>query len=227
LQSWPKQPAEQAAFAEGYMRSGRGTKRAAGGAGEVGPPQASGMNPEASLRKGPEMFTDDELSRIEREHGDGVTSEQIVDFFTRRHFKFTEATLRKYVQLGLLPRSRRVAIRGAQRGSQGLYPATVIRRIQHLKSMLVHYSIDQIQKEFLFVRGDIEELEQSLERVFQALASAVKPREDVHEAQSRAVLRELTEAKALAAELMAKLSSVETRLTMRAKLESQARKDVG
>ena len=167
------------------------------------------------------MFSDDELSRIEREHGEGLTSEQIVDLFTRRNLRFTEATLRKYVQLGLLPRSRRVAIAGAQRGSQGLYPATVVRRIQHLKQLLAHYTIEEIQREFLFVRGDIEELSEALERVFSALATAAKPLGEA----DRAVLRELTEAKTLAAELMAKLSSVETRLSMRARLES--RKETG
>ena len=202
------------------MRTGRGKSQAVGGVGEVGPLQASGK-PETSKKKGPEVFSDDELSRIEREHGEGLTSEQIVDLFTRRNLRFTEATLRKYVQLGLLPRSRRVAIAGAQRGSQGLYPATVVRRIQHLKQLLAHYTIEEIQREFLFVRGDIEELSEALERVFSALATAAKPLGEA----DRAVLRELTEAKTLAAELMAKLSSVETRLSMRARLES--RKEVG
>jgi DNA-binding transcriptional MerR regulator len=164
------------------------------------------------------VFSDDELSRIEREHGEGLTSEQIVDLFTRRSLRFTEATLRKYVQLGLLPRSRRVAIAGAQRGSQGRYPASVVRRIQHLKSLLAHYTIEEIQREFLFVRGDIEELQEALERVFAALALRATT-------GSETVLREINEAKTLAAELMAKLSSVETRLSMRARLES--RKETG
>lgn len=206
------------------MRSGRGRKVTVGGVGEIGPLQASGK-PEASARPRPEVFSDDELTRIERELAEGITSEQIVDLFNRKNLRFTEATLRKYVQLGLLPRSRRVAIAGAQRGSQGLYPVSVVRRIQHLKSLLAHYTIEEIQREFLFVRGDIEELSESLERVFSALATAVKPPSGADETHSRAVLRELTEAKALAAELMAKLSSVETRLSMRARLES--RKDVG
>lgn len=205
------------------MRGGRGRKMTVGGAGDVGPLQASGK-PDASARQRPEVFTDDELTHIEREHAEGITSEQIVDLFNRKNLRFTEATLRKYVQLGLLPRSRRVAIAGAQRGSQGMYPAGVVRRIQHLKSMLAHYTIE-IQREFLFVRGDIEELSESLERVFSALATASKPQADVQEPHARAVLRELGEARALAAELMAKLSSVETRLSMRARLES--RKEVG
>lgn len=170
-----------------------------------------------------DVFTDDELGRLEREHAEGLTSEQIVDLFTRRNVKFTEATLRKYVQLGLLPRSRRVAIGGGQRGSQGLYPASVVRRIQRLKAMLAHHSIEEIQREFLFVRGDLEELEGALERVFSALAAAAGG--ETQEALSRAVHKELTEARSLAADLMGKLSSVETRLTMRARLAKQARKE--
>ena len=34
--------------------------------------------------------------------------------------KFSEATLRKYVQLGLLPRSVRVGRKGKHQGSQGI-----------------------------------------------------------------------------------------------------------
>ncbi len=168
-----------------------------------------------------DVLTDDELARIEREHAAGITSEQIVDLFTRRNIRFTEATLRKYVQLGLLPRSRRVAIKAGQRGSQGLYPATVVRRIVRLKSMLTQYTIEEIQREFLFVRGDIEELERALERVFSALATAAKPQRG-QDSHARVVLRELTEARSLAAELMAKLSSVETRLSMQARLQREA-----
>lgn len=211
------------------MRTGRGKTQTVGGVGDVGPLQASGKSssfPGVSSKKGPEVFSDDELSRIEREHGEGLTSDQIVDLFTRRNLRFTEATLRKYVQLGLLPRSRRVAIAGAQRGSQGMYPATVVRRIQHLKQLLAHYTIEEIQREFLFARGDIEELSEALERVFSALATVAKPLGEAAKTHENvAVLRELTEAKTLAAELMAKLSSVETRLSMRARLES--RKEVG
>jgi len=168
-----------------------------------------------------DVFTEDELSRIEREDAFGLTSEKIVDLFTRKNVRFTEATLRKYVQLGLLPRSRRVAIKDKARGSQGVYPATVIRRIQRLKEMMAHTTIEQIKAEFLFVRGDIDELEKALERVVLALSSASRTHKS-GDAMGRVMLRELTEARSLAAELMAKLSSVETRLTMQAKLQREA-----
>lgn len=161
-----------------------------------------------------EPFSEDELSRIEREHPKGLSSEEIVHWFTDRGIKFTEASLRKYIQLGLLPRSRRVGMKGKQRGSQGMYPATVVRRIQRLKLMMETHSIEQIQKELLFVRGDVEELETTLERIFSALSTRAKG--------SRAAMRDLTDAKVLASELVAKVTSIETRMTMQARLEREA-----
>ena len=168
-----------------------------------------------------DAFSDEELAEIEQEHPQGISSEDIVSFFTRKGVRFTESTLRKYVQLGLLPRSRRVAFRGNQRGSQGLYPAAVVRRIQRLKAMLASYSIDEIQREFLFVRADVEELEGTLERIFAALSNAAK-KPVTGEGSPRVVMRELSDARSLAAELVAKVTSVETRLTMQARLQREA-----
>ena len=165
-------------------------------------------------------FSDDELAQIEREHPDGLSSEDIIGCFTRRGVKFTEATLRKYVQLGLLPRSVRVGLKG-HRGSQGMYPVTVIRRIQRLKAMMAEFTIEQILNEFLFVRGDVEELERTLERICSAFAGAAKSSRD-GDVATRAMQKELAEARGLAAELVAKITGVETRLTMRARLQREA-----
>lgn len=169
----------------------------------------------------PDAFTEDELARLEREHAGGLTSEQIVTCFVRKNVKFTEATLRKYVQLGLLPRSRRVGLKGKHRGSQGMYPVTCVRRIQHLKALMEQYTIEQIQREFLFVRGDVEELERTLERIFASLGAAARSPKG-GETTSRAISRELADARAIAAELVAKLASIETRLTMQARLQREA-----
>lgn len=169
----------------------------------------------------PDAFSEDELARIEREHAEGLTSEQLVTYFVRKNVKFTEATLRKYVQLGLLPRSRRVGLKGKHRGSQGMYPATCVRRIQHLKTLMGQYTIEQIQREFLFVRGDIEELERTLERIFSSLTAASKPQKS-GEGRTSVAARELSDARAIAAELVAKLASIETRLTMQARLQREA-----
>src|SRR5262245_57386220 len=106
---------------------------------------------------------DEVLDRLERDHPQGVTSAEILDSFASHDIKFSEATLRKYVQLGLLPRSVRVGRKGKHQGSQGLYPAGVVRQIQSIKEMMAEdYTIEEIQREFLFVRGDIEDLERTL-----------------------------------------------------------------
>ena len=52
------------------------------------------------------LFTDDELRHIEEENPDGLTAERIDDLFASRGLRFSEATFRKYVQRGLVRRSR-------------------------------------------------------------------------------------------------------------------------
>ncbi len=160
---------------------------------------------------------DDVLDRLEREHEQGITSAEILDIFAVHGIKFSEATLRKYVQLGLLPRSVRVGRKGKHQGSQGLYPATVVRQIQRIKEMMAQdYTIEEIQREFLFVRGDIEELERTISKVFDALRDAAKDRKS--ETSGRAIQSDLVAAESLAKELVAKLSMIEERLMAQARL---------
>ncbi len=121
-----------------------------------------------------QKISDEALAALEREHEQGITSAEILDIFAAHDIKFSEATLRKYVQLGLLPRSVRVGRKGKHQGSQGLYPASVVRQIQRIKEMMAQdYTIEEIQREFLFVRGEIEELERTISKVFDALRDAV------------------------------------------------------
>ena len=53
------------------------------------------------------LLKDEELRAIEGTYPDGITATQIVEAFTSRGIRFSEASFRKYVQQGLLPRSRR------------------------------------------------------------------------------------------------------------------------
>src|SRR5690606_34982714 len=62
------------------------------------------------------------LDKIEEAQADGLTSRQILDIFEAHGISLSEATLRKYVQLGLLPRSVRVGSKGKHQGSKGMYP---------------------------------------------------------------------------------------------------------
>jgi hypothetical protein len=62
---------------------------------------------------GDAFLSDEEsLVALEEEHADGLTAAQIVEAFTARGVHLSEATFRKWVQLGLLPRSRRVGRKG-------------------------------------------------------------------------------------------------------------------
>jgi DNA-binding transcriptional MerR regulator len=168
-----------------------------------------------------QRIPEDVLDRVEREHAQGISSGDILELFASHGVKFSEATLRKYVQLGLLPRSVRVGRKGKHQGSQGMYPATVVRQIQRIKEMMAQdYTIEEIQREFLFVRGDIEELERTLSKVFDALRDAAKERRS--ETSSRAIAYDLASAETLARELLAKLSQLEDRLMAQARLARKA-----
>lgn len=168
-----------------------------------------------------ERIPDEELERIEREHAEGISSQAILEVFASHGVKFSEASLRKYIQLGLLPRSVRVGKKGKHQGSQGKYPASVVRQILRIKEMMAKsYTIEEIQREVLFVRGDIEELERTLRKVFDALKTASSERKS--ETGALAVSREVSTAEALARDLLAKLVLIEKRLTAQAQLSKQA-----
>jgi hypothetical protein len=161
------------------------------------------------------------LAKLEREHPEGISSHEILETFRRSDIKLSEATLRKYVQQGLLPRSVRVGKKGKHQGSQGLYPATVVRQILRIREMMAQdYTIEQIQKEILFVRGDIEELERTLAKIFDSLDDVVKDRPSGP--TNRVVVQELHSAKKIAGELLEKLTAIETRLIARAELAKRA-----
>lgn len=165
-----------------------------------------------------QRITDELLEAFEREHPQGITSQEILETLAAHDIKFSEATLRKYVQLGLLPRSVRVGRKGKHQGSQGMYPAAVIRRIHRIRDMMSeNLTIEEIQKEFLFVRGDIEDLERSIAKVFDVLRDQAKDRRS--ETVGRAISHDLAAAEHLANDLLAKLVVIEERLMAQAELQ--------
>src|SRR5262245_27697654 len=123
------------------------------------------------------MIDAETLNQLEKTHGLGLTSAEILDVFARHGVSLSEATLRKYVQLGLLPRSVRVGRKGKHQGSQGVYPVGVVRQILRIKQMMAEsYTIEQIQREFLFIRSEVEQLESMLARIFRKLEGVVRER---------------------------------------------------
>src|SRR3954462_9217096 len=109
------------------------------------------------------LLDEREIEEIERTWPDGLTSRQIVDVFETRRVRFSEATLRKYVQLGLLPRSVRVGRKGKHRGSCGVYPAHGVRRVIAVKGMMAeNRTIEEIQRSFARFKDDIDAVEKDL-----------------------------------------------------------------
>ena len=166
------------------------------------------------------IFGDAELADLERRHPEGVSAQQIVALFAERGHRLSEASFRKYVQQGLLPRSRRVGRKGKHRGSQGLYPVTVLRQLVRLRSLMAQgFTIEEIRSEFLFVRADVEALTRQLDRVFASLSHASE-RDAI--GSDRHVDRALGEARDAGAELLRQLEAIEERLTMRARMARAA-----
>ena len=161
------------------------------------------------------------LSRIEREHAAGLTSAEILDVFASYGLRLSEATLRKYVQLGLLPRSVRVGQKGKHQGSKGVYPVSVVRQILQIKRMMADsYTIEQIQKEFLFMRSDSEQLERTLGSIFKKLDAVLKTQKK--DVTAQAMTRELGNARSLSKELLERLHAIENRITSKAQVERVA-----
>ena len=168
-----------------------------------------------------QRISDEALDRIERQHEQGISSAEILDIFASHGIKFSEATLRKYVQLGLLPRSVRVGRKGKHQGSQGIYPVSVVRQVLRIKAMMAQsYTIEQIQREFLFMRSDLQLLEQTLTSIFRKLERVLKERKG--EAYAKLMARQVVDARTVSRELLARLGAIETRLTSRPRLEQAA-----
>ena len=172
------------------------------------------------------MIDAETLNQLEKAHGAGLSSVEILDFFARYDVQLSEATLRKYVQLGLLPRSVRVGRKGKHQGSQGIYPVSVVRQILRIKQMMAEsYTIEQIQREFLFIRSEVEQLEAMLARIFKKLDGVLKERKV--ERVTSAVQRDVGDARSLSKELMARLTAIESKLTSRSKVEHVASASAG
>jgi hypothetical protein len=154
-----------------------------------------------------------EVDEIERTWPDGMTSRQIVDVFETRGIRFSEATLRKYVQLGLLPRSVRVGRKGKHRGSCGLYPSHVIRRVNEVKGMMAEdRTIEEIQRSFARFKDEIESVETHLRELMTGFEREAKAPSVAAEGR-RELDREITEAKRAAGELVRRIATLERRIS--------------
>jgi DNA-binding transcriptional MerR regulator len=116
-----------------------------------------------------------EIERIEAERPAGITTGEVVRLFEGRGARLSASTFRKYVQLGLLPRSRRVGRKGKHTGSTGLYPSSVVRRIAVIKRMMAEgYTVEDIRGSFVTVRNRLEDVEKGLRDLVDDLSAKAR-----------------------------------------------------
>lgn len=133
----------------------------------------------------------DEIERIEREREGGVTSREVVRLFEAKGARLSESTFRKYVQVGLLPRSRRVGRKGKHTGSTGLYPVEVVRRINLIKRMMVEgMTIEDIRGSFVALKNRLEDVEHGFEALLADLSSKAREHPQRREMESELVRAE-------------------------------------
>ncbi|MCX5745592.1 MAG: MerR family transcriptional regulator [Proteobacteria bacterium] len=165
----------------------------------------------ASAGSSATLLKTEELEALEATYADGITAAQIVDVFTSRGIRFSEASFRKYVQQGLLPRSRRVGRKGKNRGSLGLYPAKTVRRINDVKQLMSSgYTIEEIQGQFLLYTDLVEGVAESLTELcsrFGADTERLAP--DVR----REIERDIETAQRTGDQLVARLEELARRVT--------------
>ncbi len=177
------------------------TRRRGGGEGvERRPERAAGI------------LTAEELRQIEELHGDGITAVQIVDAFVSRGVRFSEASFRKYVQQGLLPRSKRVGRKGKNKGSLGLYPPKTVRRINEVKRLMGEgYTIEEIQAQFLQFTDLVENVDEAVEELLGRLDETVAAEQFDPQAR-RALAKELGELHREAGELVERFTAIAQRV---------------
>jgi DNA-binding transcriptional MerR regulator len=139
------------------------------------------------------LLREEELRAIETAFADGLTAVQVVDAFTSRGIKFSEASFRKYVQQGLLPRSKRVGRKGKHKGSLGVYPAKTVRRINYVKQLMDDgYTIEEIQGQFLLYTDLVEGV---AENVNELCARLVRDSEHLDPQARRELAKDIAEAR--------------------------------
>src|SRR5215212_1339338 len=113
-----------------------------------------------------------EIDRLERERSAGISSRDVVRLFEERGARLSAATFRKYVQAGLLPRSRRVGRKGKHAGSTGLYPVAVVRRITLIKRMMAAgLTLEEIRDSYAVLQHRIEDAEAAFAQVAADIAA--------------------------------------------------------
>lgn len=167
-----------------------------------------------AIKAQPGLFTTRELDEIERRWPEGIPSQEIISLFQARGVKLSEATFRKYIQLGLLPTSRRVGQKGKHRGSRGLYPVLVVRRINVIKRMMAEdLTLEEIRESFFSVQNELEKAAEAMDGLMASLGGRIERLKKEGEPTTD-IARELKEAEKNSKSLLKKIERIQSRLAI-------------
>lgn len=199
--------------AESTTMRGQGTQRGARSGQKRGRVKKPALPLEGQKNEEEARFLKDtDLEEIERQHPEGLTLAQVIESFASRGLHLSEATFRKYVQYGLLGRSRRVGRKGKHQGSLGLYPATTVRRINAIKQMMAaNYTIEDIQRSFMRFTDEIEALRRGMSKLLEGFDGELV-RGNFPAERRRSLSREIQSVSKLADELYQRVESLERQL---------------
>ena len=145
------------------------------------------------------VFSSEEVRRLERSHPEGLPAAAIVELLRQRGIHLAEATFRKYVQLGLLPRSKRVGRKGKHRGSLGLYPVGVVSFITDIRQLMdAGLTLEEIQHSSMSYAFEIDTLRRSTDAIVDRLEETLDSRQQLKGAAANRVRSLRTQAGALA-----------------------------
>ena len=154
------------------------------------------------------LLTAAEIRKLERQYEAGVSSLAIVEIFQSKGERFSEATLRKYVQLNLLPKSRRVGTRGKHKGSSGVYPVSIIGLINEIKRTLAAgATLDEIRYTSVGLVGEVHALRRVVQETTARFGEAIEKQDDARhrtallkslDKQSKALGKQIEELEELA-----------------------------
>lgn len=165
-----------------------------------------------------------QFTALETEHPEGLTMFQILECLANEEIHISEATFRKYIQLGLLPQSRRArcGTGGKHSGSQGLYPATVIRYLLEIRARLsAGETLAEIRQDMPASIAQ-DGIGARLAQVLRELQEEATQRNDLDPRVHRARLREIAALEAKARVLMVQIARVSSALRRVRRVQTRA-----
>ena len=123
------------------------------------------------------------VEKFEEAHSGGATSIEIIAALAQVGLRLSEATLRKYIQVGLLPKSRRVGAKGRHKGSWGLYPSWTVRQVLEIKKHLSEgRTLGEIADGYMAIFAGCREAASGLRKI-EKMLTAMSGRENIDSAR--------------------------------------------